>query len=160
MFPIFDPSEHRISKLIDTVYYIPRFLLDQTRLRQWLDALPENASARSAPTVASARGRWTTMTYGKRRVALFAKPLPPPLQQLADIFVKRGIFPQSEIPNHVLVNEYQAGQGILPHPDGPAQVARTATLSIGHSDALFKIWVLACVPRILDGYVSTRRRKF
>ena len=143
LFPIFDPRKHRVSKMIDAVYYIPRFLSDQTGLLQWLEALPENPTPRSALPVASAQGRWTTMTYGKRRVALFIKPLPPPLQQLADIFVKRGIFPQSETPNHVLVNEYQAGQGILPHTDGPAYVARTATLSIGNSDVLFKF-----VPRL------------
>jgi alkylated DNA repair protein alkB homolog 6 len=141
-FPIFDPTKHRVSKLIDTVCYIPRFLSNQTSLLQWLDGLPENTT-KSALPVTSAQGRWTTMTYGKRRVALFINQLPPPLQQLANILVERGIFPQSESPNHILVNEYQTGQGILPHTDGPAYVARTATLSLGHSDVLLKF-----VPRL------------
>ena len=141
-FPMLDPTQHRISKLIDTVYYIPRFLSEQTDLLQWFRGLPENSIGSALP-VASAEGRWTTMTYGKRRVALFINNLPPPLQQLANLLVEKGIFSPSETPNHILVNEYHPGQGILPHTDGPAYIAQTATLSIGYSDVLLKF-----VPRL------------
>ena len=141
-FPMLDPLQHRISKQIDTVCYIPRFLSDQSDLLKWLQNLPENSTVSALP-VTSAEGRWTTMTYGKRRVALFIDNLPPPLQQLADLLVEKGIFSPSETPNHVLVNEYHPGQGILPHTDGPAYIAQTATLSIGHSNVLLKF-----VPRL------------
>ena len=141
-FPMLDPTQHCISKLIDTVCYIPRFLSDQTDLLHWLQGLPENSFGSALP-VASAEGRWTTMTYGKRRVALFINNLPDPLQQLANLLVEKGIFSPSETPNHILVNEYHPGQGILPHTDGPAYIAQTATLSIGHSDVLLKF-----VPRL------------
>uniref|UniRef100_A0A8R1EQ77 Fe2OG dioxygenase domain-containing protein n=1 Tax=Caenorhabditis japonica TaxID=281687 RepID=A0A8R1EQ77_CAEJA len=33
--------------------------------------------------------------------------------------------------NHVLVNEYTAGQGIMPHTDGPAFHRIVTTLTIG-----------------------------
>ncbi|GAK64018.1 alkbh6 protein [Moesziomyces antarcticus] len=34
-------------------------------------------------------------------------------------------------PNHCLVNEYLAGQGIMPHEDGPAYFPAVATISLG-----------------------------
>lgn len=40
-------------------------------------------------------------------------------------------FPSDRAPNHVLVNEYNAGQGIMPHTDGPAFHPLIATLSLG-----------------------------
>ena len=135
--PCLDRRKHRVSKAINDVYYVPHFLSDQSTLWEWLQALPENTSGSALP-VSSAEGRWTTMTYGKRRVALFIKDLPPPLQQLGDLLVAKGIFPPSQPPNHILVNEYHPGQGILPHTDGPAYMAQTATLSIGNSSVLLK----------------------
>lgn len=92
---------------------------------------------------------WKTMSFGKRRVCMFGEDveetlgrcvteeltrssllLPPPLQEIADQLVEKGIFPFDSPPNHVLLNEYQPGQGIMPHTDGPAYVSCTATLSL------------------------------
>ena len=36
-------------------------------------------------------------------------------------------------PNHVLINEYQAGQGIMPHKDGAAYYPVVCTVSLGAS---------------------------
>lgn len=41
--------------------------------------------------------------------------------------------------NHVLVNHYEPGQGILPHTDGPAYSPWAAILSLG-SAAVFDFW--------------------
>ena len=80
-------------------------------------------------------GEWKVMSYGKRRVCMFGEEtggsLPPPLEEIAQELVNRGVFPASLTPNHVLLNEYQPGQGILPHTDGPRYEHRTATLSLG-----------------------------
>ena len=97
-------------------------------LIQWLKNLPSGDSG---------LGEWKVMSYGKRRVCMFGEEtggkLPPPLAEIARELVKRNIFPSSSCPppNHVLLNEYQAGQGILPHTDGPLYEHRTATLSLG-----------------------------
>lgn len=48
-----------------------------------------------------------------------------------------GIF--SAEPNHVLINEYQPGQGILPHTDGPSYFPLVATVSLG-SPAMYVYW--------------------
>lgn len=46
---------------------------------------------------------------------------------------KTGAFDASKHrePNHCLVNEYLAGQGIMPHEDGPAYFPAVATISLG-----------------------------
>mmetsp|Transcript_26683 Transcript_26683/g.41418 ORF Transcript_26683/g.41418 Transcript_26683/m.41418 type:complete len:315 (-) Transcript_26683:58-1002(-) len=79
---------------------------------------------------------WIALKHAKRRVALFdAKehPLPRWLKVLCDALVSTAVFDQSHRPNHVLINLYNAGEGIMPHTDGPEYFSKTATLSIGGS---------------------------
>jgi hypothetical protein len=105
--------------------------LDLQPLVVWLESLPHGDSG---------QGEWKTMTYGKRRVCMFEdgegegsvgnRCWPPPLSLLARQLVETGIFSKDAPPNHVLLNEYQPGQGILPHTDGPAYESKTATLSL------------------------------
>lgn len=98
-------------------------------LEDWLRRLPSGESGLC---------EWKTMSFGKRRVCMFGEEdgdggggsLPSPLQEIADELVSVGVFPSKTPPNHVLLNEYQAGQGILPHTDGPLYDSRTATLSL------------------------------
>lgn len=58
-----------------------------------------------------------------------------------DIFAQRlfneKIFPFK--PNHVLVNEYKSGEGIMPHTDGPAYFPLVSILSLG-SDSVMEFW--------------------
>ncbi|KAF9995178.1 Alpha-ketoglutarate-dependent dioxygenase alkB 6 [Entomortierella chlamydospora] len=41
-----------------------------------------------------------------------------------------GLDAPHRVPNHCLVNEYLAGQGIMPHKDGPAYLPTVATISL------------------------------
>jgi alkylated DNA repair dioxygenase AlkB len=99
----------------------------EVALEKWLQSLPSGDSG---------LGEWKTMNYGKRQVCMFGEDsptLPPPLDEIARELVKRKIFPESAPPNHVLLNAYQAGQGILPHTDGGLYFSRTATISLSSS---------------------------
>lgn len=95
-------------------------------LMNWLQNIPSGDSGLE---------NWKTMNYGKRKVCMFGEntnteyqigqgrqqqhssstKLPPPLAEIAKELVKRDIFPSSYPPNHVLLNEYNPGEGILPH---------------------------------------------
>jgi hypothetical protein len=110
-----------------SIYYSPQVLKDPRPLQEWLNQLPSGDSGLA---------KWKTMTYGKRRVCMFGEKegeegLPAPLQEIAQELVNRGIFSSDQPPNHVLLNDYQPSQGILPHTDGPLYASRTATLSLG-----------------------------
>lgn len=58
-------------------------------------------------------------------------PLPAYQTALADRLVKEGVFSPELRPNHVLVNEYMPGQGIMAHRDGPAYHNTVAIVSLG-----------------------------
>jgi alkylated DNA repair dioxygenase AlkB len=109
-----------------TISYSSGVVDDTTELQGWMARLPEGDTGLNS---------WKTMTYGKRRAAMFGEKngeaLPPPLDELANELVACGIFPVAEPPNHVLCNDYRPSQGILPHTDGPLYSSRTATLSLG-----------------------------
>lgn len=52
---------------------------------------------------------------------------------LTSLIASTGAFRASAhtAPNHCLVNEYKAGQGIMPHEDGAAYYPAVATVSLG-----------------------------
>ena len=126
-----------------TVYYAERFLKQAQgqELLAWLEALPSGGD--SNDPVATQNGKWTRMVHANRRVAMFDSEisvLPRLLSRISSTLVSVGAFDPSRPPNHVLVNEYQPGQGIMPHTDGPAYDSATATISLGGSDVIFKLW--------------------
>ena len=71
---------------------------------------------------------------GKNGDTLIAADLPPFLRStILPRFSQLKIFANSPhgAPNHCLVNQYEPGQGIMPHEDGPAYYPLTATVSLG-----------------------------
>ncbi|KAF8064327.1 hypothetical protein FPV67DRAFT_1504516 [Lyophyllum atratum] len=72
---------------------------------------------------------------------LFTQTMPPFLGVYPDIITRlkdTGVFASSPHggPNHVILNEYLPGQGIMPHEDGPTYHPVVATISLG-SHSLF-----------------------
>lgn len=59
--------------------------------------------------------------------------MPQWLQETGSIIAAAatGVFPGGHCPNHVLVNEYPVGSGIMAHQDGPQYEPLVATLSLG-----------------------------
>jgi alkylated DNA repair dioxygenase AlkB len=53
------------------------------------------------------------------------EPLPSMFGFLTQRLLERGIYSQS--PNSIIVNEYEAGQGIMPHVDAPKLFGPTIT---------------------------------
>ncbi|XP_038623181.1 alpha-ketoglutarate-dependent dioxygenase alkB homolog 6 isoform X2 [Tachyglossus aculeatus] len=56
--------------------------------------------------------------------------LPAWLQRYTEKISSLGVFGGRHA-NHVLINEYQPGQGIMPHEDGPLYYPRVSTISLG-----------------------------
>lgn len=141
---------------IGSVLYAEQFLSrDQAQqMMSWLQTIPDyaetdaekrkNTGLTEEEMSLKHNGTWTRLKHARRKVALFdgtlsSYELPPILQRMSNTLVSIGAFPSSSPPNHVLVNEYQAGEGIMPHTDGPAYDSRTATISLGGSDVIFKL---------------------
>ncbi|KAJ9202538.1 hypothetical protein DTO164E3_2978 [Paecilomyces variotii] len=103
--------------------------------------------------------RWTQLSHRRlqswpsalsKSNTLLASPLPTWLTQpiISPRFDELGIFADAPhgAPNHVLINEYRPGQGIMPHEDGAAYYPLVATVSLG-------------APIVLDVYEKQHRRE-
>lgn len=129
----FNPlSQFRIEPLPKAGYYIPEFITPELEasILQQVRKLPDS--------------RWKVLSHrrllslpspltGTARDTLIDAPMPAYLTQtIIDRFLELQVFRNSPHggPNHCLVNEYQPGQGIMPHEDGPAYFPITATISL------------------------------
>jgi alkylated DNA repair protein alkB family protein 6 len=139
-----------IKSRVQDVYYIPLCLTEEfiECMYTWLQSIQSLENQRIDEK--ECNGKWTRLKYAKRNVALFDLRLTKQqqhenitkmdttlLHRLCDFLVRINAFPKSHRPNHVLINEYEPMEGIMPHTDGPLYHHRTATFSIG-SDVLFQ----------------------
>ncbi|EEH39361.2 hypothetical protein PAAG_08630 [Paracoccidioides lutzii Pb01] len=121
----------RIMSIPENAYYIPGFITqdEEDRLLQKILSVPvprwTQLSRRRLQTWPSALTKSNT---------LLGSPLPTWLvSPIISRYTALGIFRDSphHAPNHVLINEYKPGQGIMPHEDGAAYYPVVATVSLG-----------------------------
>lgn len=115
-----------IKKAPPTVYYIPDFISrdEESHLLNKIYSVP--------------KPKWTQLS--NRRLqnwggiphpkGMIAEKLPDWLDTYMERIYQLGIF-EAFKPNHVLINEYTVGQGIMPHFDGPVYYPTVSTISCG-----------------------------
>lgn len=102
-----------------------------------------NSSKSHADDLQIPAQRWITLSHRRLQAhpstltknnTLLASPLPAYLvNPIIPRFKELGIFDHTphQQPNHVLINEYKPGEGIMPHEDGAAYASVVATVSLG-----------------------------
>lgn len=123
----FISPDFRVEDLPPTAYYIPDFFSHEREeliMRQIY----------KTPMI-----RWTQLK--NRRLINFggvphtrgmiAEPLPSWLQDIVNEVNAVGHLPSENPANHVLLNEYTPGQGIMPHVDGNLFFPTITTLNLG-----------------------------
>ncbi|KZV84626.1 hypothetical protein EXIGLDRAFT_623991 [Exidia glandulosa HHB12029] len=129
---------------VPEVYYIPDFITEHE----------EEYLLRKAPP----QPMWRTLANRRLQIwggiikngVLVGQKLPDWLDKFPDLVTRlrdTGAFKSAKHgqPNHVIVNEYLAGQGIMPHEDGPAYHPVVGTISLG-SHAVFNYYKYADTP--------------
>ncbi|KAH8410652.1 hypothetical protein KR009_009874 [Drosophila setifemur] len=121
-----DFTGFEVRKCPPTVMYIPNFITseEEQRILSHIERTP--------------KPRWTHLlnrrlvNYGgvPHPNGMIAEEIPEWLQSYVDKVNNLGVF-ESQNANHVLVNEYLPGQGILPHTDGPLFYPIISTISCG-----------------------------
>ncbi|XP_052272949.1 alpha-ketoglutarate-dependent dioxygenase alkB homolog 6-like isoform X2 [Dreissena polymorpha] len=108
------------------VYYIPEFITPQeeTYLLNQVYGVPQTKWTQLSNRRLQ---NWGGLPHPKGMVL---EDLPQWLKTYADQIAKLEVF-EGKVPNHVLVNEYEAGQGIMPHVDGPLYFPVVSTISLG-----------------------------
>uniref|UniRef100_A0A915CY61 Fe2OG dioxygenase domain-containing protein n=1 Tax=Ditylenchus dipsaci TaxID=166011 RepID=A0A915CY61_9BILA len=142
----FDTSEQEVSFNLDdflvgnapsTIHYIPGFL--SLEEEEYLLEKVNDAPKPKWVHLANRRLQQWGGLVGKRSL-ISDGPLPFWLSNLIDRICQlrsssessvSASFPASNRPNHVLINEYTSGQGIMPHTDGPAFFPLVSTISLG-----------------------------
>ena len=134
------PEDFVVGDLPATVYYIPDFL-SLSICQLLLQNIQSTASHVWTKLAHRRLLAFPSQLTGKNRDTLVAglSSLPPYLvDDILPKFGELGIFADSPhgAPNHILVNEYLPGQGIMPHEDGSAYHPVVATVSLGGSIVL------------------------
>lgn len=57
-------------------------------------------------------------------------------EEICTLCVSTNIFSSNHRPNHILMNEYEASDGIMAHKDGPAYFGRVAIISLADTVTL------------------------
>nr|XP_018900106.1 PREDICTED: alpha-ketoglutarate-dependent dioxygenase alkB homolog 6 [Bemisia tabaci] len=116
-----------ITEVPPKVHYIPNFIT------------PEEEENILNKVNSSPKPKWTQLR--NRRLqnwggvphpnGMISEKIPEWLEFYMDKINKLAVYNQSNRPNHVLVNEYLPGQGIMPHTDGPLFHPIVTTITCG-----------------------------
>jgi len=144
----------------DSIYHIPDYITEaeEADLIRRVDSSP--------------LPKWTTLS--NRRLqnwgglphpkGMISEPLPDWLSPYCDRISDMGIFREfqgeTRRANHVLVNEYLSGQGILPHEDGPLYHPTVTTISLGSHTLLDFYRKLSAIDLSDDETDSTLQQRF
>ncbi|OCK77575.1 hypothetical protein K432DRAFT_418544 [Lepidopterella palustris CBS 459.81] len=118
----------RISSLPPAFYYIPNFITPEEEASILQKIPPSRWHPLSHRRL---QAHPTTLTKSN---TLLASPLPSYLTSpIIPRFAALRVFDQTphKAPNHVLINEYRKGEGIMAHEDGGAYAEVVATVSLG-----------------------------
>ncbi|XP_020893540.1 alpha-ketoglutarate-dependent dioxygenase alkB homolog 6 [Exaiptasia diaphana] len=126
-----DVHQYHIKEAPDFVYYIPNFI---TKIEE--EHLLTKVYSAPKPKWTSLSDRrlqnWGGLPHPK---GMIKEDLPPWLKVYAEKIGSLPVF-DGNTPNHVLVNEYEPGQGIMPHEDGPLFYPVVSTINLGSHTVL------------------------
>ncbi|XP_042880580.1 alpha-ketoglutarate-dependent dioxygenase alkB homolog 6-like [Penaeus japonicus] len=119
-------KEYRVQNAPAVAYYLPNFISveEEQNLQQQIYGAPKPKWKQLAHRRLQ---NWGGLPHPKGMVA---EAIPEWLQHQMDKITALGVFGEKK-PNHVLVNEYLPGQGIMPHEDGPLFYPTITTISLG-----------------------------
>ncbi|KAH8028436.1 hypothetical protein HPB51_016887 [Rhipicephalus microplus] len=109
-----DLDKFRVASLPDSVYYVPNFITDFEE-KCLHDKVYDAPKPKWVQLAHRRLQNWGGLPHPKGMVP---EALPQWLKDICAKVASLGVFGEKS-PNHVLVNEYKPGEGILPHEDGP-----------------------------------------
>uniref|UniRef100_A0A8C6TAT3 AlkB homolog 6 n=1 Tax=Neogobius melanostomus TaxID=47308 RepID=A0A8C6TAT3_9GOBI len=124
-------SARNLQKCIVTsapplVYYIPDFITEEEE-SYLLEQVYKSPKTKWTQLSGRRLQNWGGLPHPKGMVA---EKIPEWLQTYCEKISSLGAF-SGKTANHVLVNEYKSGEGIMPHEDGPLYHPTVTTISLG-----------------------------
>merc|ERR1712045_798914 len=125
-------EEYLVTSAPASVFYIPDFISPEEE-RTLLDQISRTPNPRWTQLANRRLQNWGGVPHPK---GMIAETLPAWLQLYVDKVNSYQVFGGNIAANHVLLNEYQPGQGIMPHLDGPMFFPTISTISLGSSSVI------------------------
>jgi alkylated DNA repair dioxygenase AlkB len=127
---VIDWNSHRVGS-VPTLYYVRNFVSEDEESRML------QVAQRAPPSKWVHLSRRSLQMWGGTPdpQGMIPEPLPHWLKAINMRLHTSGLFEECA-PNHVLLNKYLPGEGIMPHFDGSLYVPRVAILSLGSSTVM------------------------
>ncbi|KAL4659628.1 alpha-ketoglutarate-dependent dioxygenase alkB6-like, partial [Arapaima gigas] len=110
-----------------TVYYVPDFVTKSEEMYLLEQVVYKAPKPKWTQLLGRRLQNWGGLPHPN---GMITEKLPVWLQQYCDKISALGVF-GGKTANHVLVNEYNPGEGIMPHVDGPLYYPTVTTISLG-----------------------------
>lgn len=121
-----DLQKFIVSSAPPVVYYIPDFITEEEE-SYLLQQVYKSPKTKWTQLSARRLQNWGGLPHPK---GMIAETIPEWLQTYCQKISSLGAF-SGKNANHVLVNEYKSGEGIMPHEDGPLYHPTVTTISLG-----------------------------
>jgi alkylated DNA repair protein alkB homolog 6 len=121
---------------IANVYYIPNYISPDEQ-QQMLAQLKDTPEAFKSKLTKRTVQEWgCTMCPTCNQSFVSEANLPPWTEAVSDMLLYDGIYSPSIFPNNVRIHEYEVGEGIAPHCDGPIYVPKVSILSLASTSVM------------------------
>ncbi|XP_050544741.1 alpha-ketoglutarate-dependent dioxygenase alkB homolog 6 [Daktulosphaira vitifoliae] len=132
MTSLIDLNNYKLSNICDNVFYIPNYVSEEQE-KYIIDKVNEAPKPKWTQLRNRRLQNWGGVPHVK---GLIPENIPNWLNGFLKQISNLGVFPGSNQPNHILVNEYLPGQGIMPHLDGSLFYPTITTISCGSQTVL------------------------
>ncbi|KPI85604.1 hypothetical protein ABL78_5342 [Leptomonas seymouri] len=118
---------------IPGLYYIPDYIsvAEEAQILKFIQDTPKELKSKLTKRTVQEWG--CTMCGECQKSFVSDANMPPWVQEALDMQVYDGLFTPTTFPNSVRIHEYQQGEGIGPHCDGPIYVPMVTVLSLAAS---------------------------
>lgn len=121
-----DLQKYIVTSVPPVAYYIPNFITEEEEY-YLLQQVYKSPKTKWTQLSARRLQNWGGLPHPK---GMIAETIPEWLQTYCEKISSLGAF-GGKMANHVLVNEYKSGEGIMPHEDGPLYHPTVTTISLG-----------------------------
>ncbi|KAK7938323.1 hypothetical protein WMY93_001649 [Mugilogobius chulae] len=121
-----DLKKFIVTSAPPVVYYIPDFITEEEE-SYLLQQVYKSPKTKWTQLSGRRLQNWGGLPHPK---GMIAEKIPEWLQTYCDKISSLGAF-SGKTANHILVNEYKSGEGIMPHEDGPLYHPTVTTISLG-----------------------------
>ncbi|KAG7206412.1 hypothetical protein KM043_003768 [Ampulex compressa] len=121
-----------IPEVPECAWYIPNFITQEEE-REIIKAVNDAPLPKWTQLSHRRLQNWGGLPHPK---GMIAEEIPCWLKKYIDKISSLNIFKKEALPNHVLINEYLPGQGIMAHSDGPLFYPIVTTINCGSHTVL------------------------